>query len=372
MERLRPEVRQPVGWFGFPEQRGVAFGNFDVLSPEKFLPDLQEELTKAKQRIWIKTMHLEDGKIAQSLLESLRLAVQRGVNTMLHIDSFSTLIVGRWYLPNLLREMTPAARRQISAQRKNDAVLFKELEKVTDELVFTNPARGIVDKMIPFRGRDHRKVTIIDNLAYMGGLNYFDLDFQRPDFTVKIEDPAIVLKLAEQFDLKLQDDLQIECNSETDLLVDCGKPKRSLILDHAVDLVGRATEVLLTSQYIPDGVFLRALDEARRRGAKVQVITSSPSQITEISVRTLNEAKYVISDLKGRLPPVFFFYPGWVHAKLLIAEVEGVKTAIFGSHNFSQSVVDAGTAEIALQSTNPQLVSNLESFFQALGKNLTP
>lgn len=377
MNRLEREERLKVSSpkiFGFPEQqRRGPFGHFDVLTPVEFLSDLRETLTNAQERIWLKTMHLEQGEISQILLEYLRAAHQRGVKIRLHIDHFSTLLPGRWYPPNLVKELIPGQGWKLREQRKKDKALFGEFGQIAEELTFTNPPRGIVDKVIPMRGRDHRKITIVDGkVAYLGGLNYFDWDFKRPDFMVKVTDPHIIAELARQFDSdsKPENDFQRECTQETRLLVDCGKPRHSLILDRAVELVNQATSISVISPLMPDGKFLEALNQAWKRRAKIGVITSTPVLIPEVSVRILNEINLVVSEIKNKLPPVFSFYSGGVHAKLLIAEISGAKIAIFGSHNFYQTGVDAGTAEITLESTNPTLIKNLENFYVLLKKAL--
>jgi len=55
----------------------------------------------------------------------------------------------------------------------------------------------------------------------------------------------------------------------------------------------------------------------------------------------------------------------YLHAKFIIFTMkDGSKTAISGSHNFAYTGVLFGTREIALETTNPQVIGQLESFYK--------
>lgn len=57
----------------------------------------------------------------------------------------------------------------------------------------------------------------------------------------------------------------------------------------------------------------------------------------------------------------------YLHAKCMIFDMkDGRRIAITGSHNFSNVGVALGTREIALQTENPEVISQLENFITDL------
>lgn len=49
-------------------------------------------------------------------------------------------------------------------------------------------------------GRDHKKISIVDYVAYLGGINLANLDPKRFDFMLKTNNPRIVEILASIFE----------------------------------------------------------------------------------------------------------------------------------------------------------------------------
>ena len=55
----------------------------------------------------------------------------------------------------------------------------------------------------------------------------------------------------------------------------------------------------------------------------------------------------------------------YLHAKFIIFTMkDGSKVAITGSHNFAYTGVLFGTREIALETNDPSIISQLESFYK--------
>jgi cardiolipin synthase len=56
----------------------------------------------------------------------------------------------------------------------------------------------------------------------------------------------------------------------------------------------------------------------------------------------------------------------YLHAKFMIFTMpDGSKVALTGSHNFVYAGVLLGTREIALETRNPKIIRQLESFFES-------
>lgn len=343
------------------ERLSHPLGNFEVLTPSDYLEELTVGINQAQRRVLLQAMIYEWGQTTQQVNDALKSAKERGVEVEIHYDDFTNLTASE------------------DLQKKNEA-MFAELEKAGIKVVLTNLAKNLFDRIVPYRGRNHRKIIVVDDVAYLGGLNFAEIEYSRPDFMVRITDPVIVEKLANHSqqinENRPKEDNEDRCNEETVLLVDSGQPGKSIIYDRAVALIGQANEVKLTTQLVPTGRLLEALLKASRQQANVSLIVSNPDAIRPGLGKFINELQYVWHDLVGKLPPGLNFDPCWVHAKLLIikGKREGCQwaAAIIGSHNFDERGVRAGTEEIALLSTNQTLVKNLERFYDLLHKKISP
>ena len=317
---------------------------FTVLKPFDFLADVEQESGRAKKRVWIQSMYLRPGQVAGRIEVLLRRAEEKKLDTRLHVDWYA-LMVGK-----------------NKAERKT---LYARLQENGAKLMFTNPP-DFIGRLWPYKGRNHMKMTIVDDISYVGGANLGDSDFEYIDFMVKITDPKITDAVAQQF-VKVEDqsfttDEEILLDDENKLLVDVGVREESVILQKAVEAVDNAEEsVVHTSQFIPDGEFLQALSGAYERGVAVDVTVPLRNDF-DPALALVNRVNNLLMRVKKAVIPLHV-YPTMVHAKLLI--VDG-KRVFFGSHNLSQRGVQMGTAEIMIESINEQLISQFEELYKNL------
>jgi phosphatidylserine/phosphatidylglycerophosphate/cardiolipin synthase-like enzyme len=326
--------------------------NYQVLSPNEFIADFEKEAARAKTRIWTQAMFVDVGTIFDRLDALLSAAASRGLDVRLHADWFSLKFSeGKYMRPN-------------SEQYKTKIAVFDSLKQRGVKVLFTNKPT-LLEHAFPYKGRNHMKMTIVDNLVYLGGVNYADDDFHFADFMVKFTSRDIVsavrriYKNVELNDLK---DEKITLNSETSLLIDSGKPGKSIILKEAIR-AAKATKksVYHTCQFVPDGAFLRALHKAYARNCKVDVISPDKNSFSRMLSGVYNLNRFAIR-IKRQHVPVHLLNK-MVHAKLTIVDDQYI---LMGSHNLSLSGVRVGTAEIALASRNPELVHNLSIYFAEL------
>ena len=327
--------------------------NYQVLTPNEFLSDVLFEAERATTRVWTQAMYFESGTITKLLFEGLKKAAQNGLDTRVHIDWFSLKYSnGKYLIP---RSHSFFTKKQY----------FDQLVEHGIVLYYVNPPT-LLQHFFPYSGRNHIKLTIIDNaIAYIGGVNFADTDFTFSDFMVKVTDPAIVSELAaifEQIEKQQLIDNTLTIDENTKIIVDCGKPNRSPILIEAVKAVSLArVSVLHTGQFVPDGKFLRALIEAGQRHAQISIIAPSKNSFTPIFSFVYRLNRWLLFLQSNRLQ--ITYKKTMVHAKLTIIDNS---TVIIGSHNLSGRGVRVGTGEIALLSRNPVLVQNLRVYFEKL------
>lgn len=337
----------------------MAAKHFDVLSPLAFLEDIEHEAKSAKKRIWAQAMEVEPGEIASRLLNLVEEAGKIGFDARLNIDYYSLMVTDG--LPNFpLVLISGKWRKRLQAKKE----VFARIEDNNTKISYIN-SPTLLEKFVYTMGRNHMKIFIVDNIAWIGGVNFADGYFKRQDIMVKITDKAIVGQVAlvfmEAHEERLKEDEVLKTNNAA-LFIDSGRTGKSVILDEAVRMIDMAKQtVRVVTAFVPDGKFLSALIAADRRGVMVELAVSDPSA-------TLGVFQLVnyFSDIQLKLKHVNFkilYQKLPVHAKVIIVDK---CIAFFGSHNFLTKGVMMRTAEIALQSEDKRLISNLLDFYQTI------
>ncbi len=329
---------------------------YKILPTIDYLTDHLLEVQDATQRVWLQTMALESGHFTNLLTQHLIAAAKRGVDVRVSYDAYSTFVTDNRFnhLPALNREQ----REHQRFVRRNQLDMIQSLKECC-AVVQTNYPMGI-SNILPFRGvrgRDHKKISIVDDVAYIGGVNMAPLDAQRTDFMLKTNDVALTDKLSliflQSFHGMFVSNSLIAVNDEHTLLIDQGKRGESIVMRKTYDLVNEEDEsIILISPFLPSGMLRKALNSASDRGVDVQIITS-PKKLSGFTPR--------ISQMVHNFRQVFprfeiFRYTDVVHAKALLI---GSKAAIIGSHNFDELFVRLGTEEISLLTSNPEIISQL-------------
>lgn len=317
---------------------------FEILKPYEFLQDLKSEAGNAKKRIWIQTMYARPGIATSVLIDIFKASGSQKIVKKLHIDWYDLVLHGH--------------NRQTEEKK-----IFNDLKNINVKVLLTNPP-DLLEKIWPYKGRNHMKMIVIDDTSYIGGLNFSDEDFSYVDFMVKITNPNITNIIAGQF-IEVEKnhlaDQKIKVDKETTVFVDSGKTGQSITLDYATKLANQAKKSIFhISQLTPDGKFLKALHSAYKKGVNVEVIV--PAKNDPGIFALLHKMNRLEMLLKKQQVPIIFC-PKMIHAKLTIVDEQ---TVLFGSHNLSEKGVYMGTAEISLQSTNQKLVQGFLRFYHNL------
>lgn len=338
-------------------------GNYNILETVDFFTDQLNEIQNAQKRIWIQTMALESGHFSNLLAHNLIAAEQRGVDVRIVYDAYSDYVTNNTFnnLPLLYRE--DRGYKQFLRDRGTELLsLLKHHCKVSQTnipsgFLSNNPFNGVA-------GRDHKKMSIIDDKAYIGGVNMTPIDAQRVDFMLKTNNQFIVNKLSFIFNQSFYDypvsDTLYPCDNNNTLLVDSGERFKSTIMEYAYEAIDNERDsITLISPFVPSGKLKKTLNTAVERGVHVELITSQISQLGF----TPRLSQFVHN--MGYTKPLFQIhrYPGIVHAKALLL---GNHSAIIGSHNFDELFVKLGTEEISLLTTQPEILIQLNLLSQKM------
>jgi cardiolipin synthase A/B len=333
-------------------------GPYTFYSKPEYYQDLQHRIsqTKAGDRVALATMDFDPSDPGvQLILDRLGAAAERGVKASLAIDAYVFLShEKRGPGPLFFNTELPQYMRGVFRRK------FQAIETLRDRgviCVITNkPGRRFTS---PVSGRSHIKYAIINDLVYIGGCNLNNA--KNIDLMVGWDNGPTADWLY-TFALKMLDtestafmhgqDLSFTVDTHAQLLVDSGKPKQSIILERALELIDEAQkDILITCQFFPNSITAKRLAAAHNRGVKVSVIYNRNSK-HDLPYNVLH---YLV-DLRERMrtpTPLFANrlerHHHYLHAKLIATE----KGTIIGSHNFVAAGVNFGTAEIALLQQNP-------------------
>jgi hypothetical protein len=325
--------------------------DFTCLTRREYFRDLIERIAKTTKgdRVMVITHDFHpDEPLVSELVASIIAASERGVATHFAIDERSFPLMQRVPLNKTTQQL-------IRSQR---AILGKLQAAGVKHAVTNKTFHRLVNR---FSGRVHTKAAIINDLVYVGGCNLTRTD--EIDMMVRWRDPKAAAWLYELIDKIIQTadskialggiDRELTLDPRTKLLLDAGKPRQSLIFEHALQLIDEAKEwIVLTCQYFPNSTTGKHLAAAYKRGVRVGIYYNHPSN-HKPGFNTLIHA--VVLRERTRHPSALFAEQlhkkaPYIHAKLLATE----QSCMIGSHNYLVTGVNLGTAELTLLRHDPE------------------
>lgn len=328
-----------------------------LLLPAPFLDTLTQQIESAQQSVYLQSLTLEVGKVMGQLTPALIRAAKRGVHVELRID---------WIAQNYVHGKVSLTPRIGPAERKYAAELHRKNRQLSNTLieggvkiVFVNRPNWLA-KVLPVAGRNHIKLYMVDEkIVWIGGVNLLDLTLEHLDFMMSFGDQILIRELKEVFFADKVLDKVVPYAPNSTLVVDGGRRGFSPIYQTALEMVESATSsIVLVSQFVPEGKLLKLLVKKARQGCSVTVL-SSPKSLMQFS-RWPYKLTYLRCQRVLRTVGLSVTHlPQKVHCKLLLVDES---QAIFGSHNLVETGIGLGTAEIAIKTSDPILLSELVSF----------
>ena len=280
-------------------------GRLRLLTNPEFVQDLHEALSTAERRILIQVMTFDGDASGLAVADLMAEAVGRGVDVRLLVDCFALRYVSD----------RPAKLPEVRAEAAETSAMFERLREAGVTVTFTQPWGPV---LLFGLSRNHKKVYVADDHAYLGGINISDHNFAWRDFMIGVDDPAIVAALAEDFARTERGDRRsvngdIITNTEIEPMFN--------------EIVRGATEsIVLASPYSLDVGIARLL--GRAQAPAKMVITARDNNF-----RWLRAAE---PDIWGRLAcsgVELCTYPDFFHARFLLADDDRL---LVGSSNFSR------------------------------------
>ena len=309
----------------------------------KFWGRARGDIAAAKRRVLIQAMTFEGDTAGLGVAQAIAAASAPDLRVL--VDDYTRHVINDTMLP------LPFRPPSVLVEAKATLAMFDGLVAQGVGVRITNPVLG---HPLRYPLRNHKKLLVMDDVAYVGGLNFSDHNFAWHDLMLRIEGAAVADFLVADFERDwagkpaganaLFGDLElISFDGETNaarfapLLAQVAEAK------HSVDMI---------SAY-PTMPFVEAMAAAARGGARVDLYTPAPNNKPVI--------RDYLTGVAGEAGIALHLLPEMTHAKALLIDGE---VLLLGSSNFNFAS-HRTSSDIVAVCRNPELIAQFEA--QLLG-----
>lgn len=239
---------------------------FDLLvGSSTFWQRARADIAAAKARVLVQAMTFEGDATGLSVVDAIARS-EAPIRSVL-VDTYSRYVVSDRFVFSPFARRDPAFREEV----RQTSAMFERLRGLGATVVFTNPL-GFLGSQLA--ARNHKKLLVMDDVAYIGGINFSDHNFEWHDLMVRCEDRAIADFLAQDFDRTLQGEPRsVEGAFDDALMLSLSGMDNEVLFARLLDRIASArTRIEVISPYLTFP-FCEALAAARRRGVAVTLYT---------------------------------------------------------------------------------------------------
>ena len=300
-----------------------------LLDNREFVEELHRALRSAERRVLVQVMTFDGDASGLAVADLMADAACRGVDVRLLVDLYALRYVSD----------RPAKDPEVRAEAAETAAMFERLREAGVTVTFTQPWGPV---LLFGLSRNHKKLYVVDGHAYVGGINISDHNFAWRDFMIRIEDPAVVDTLVDDFARTERGERQslkgsIITNAEIEP-----------VFNHIVSSATRS--LVLASPYSLDVGIVRLLEHSPAQSKAVIMARSN-------NFRWLRAAephiwgRLIHSGIEMRTYPDFF------HARFLLADDAKL---LVGSSNFSRHSFRCNQ-EVCLLITDAEFIADFKA-----------
>lgn len=298
------------------------------------------DMAAARERVLVQAMTFEADAAGRSVADSILAASACDRRVM--VDDYTRNVINDTMLPLPFR---PVAVKQ---EARDTLAMFGAMPGRGVGVRITNPVLG---HPLRYPLRNHKKLLVLDDVAYIGGINFSDHNFAWHDLMLRIDGADSADWLAADFDrdwagapLGARQGF-----SDFDLIsLDGDGARNAALLAPLLDLVrGAKRSVEMISAY-PTMPFVGAFAEAARRGAKAVIYSSAASNKPVVRDYLIAVAEPAGVQLR--------LLPDMTHAKALLIDGE---TLLLGSSNFNFASYRTSSDYVGVI-RNPALIAAFE------------
>ncbi len=284
-----------------------------LIDASEFKRELEFEIARARKRVLIQVMTFECDEVGNWLIE--RVGKSKAQDKRLVVDAYSLVNIN----DGLALGSRYFSDRDFKSEVDSTRALLKKRHIDGIEIYVTNRMQWNFARY-PFR--NHKKLIVIDDVLYLGGLNFSEHNFLWHDFMVRIDDPKHVASVVADLDCTISGRNQSKKVSfhGSDIYFLNGNRSKSLYADLFNQIKSAKKSIKIISPYLSNPL----LRELRDVNVPVDILTP---QMNNKGIMT----KMLLDTSKGRKWNIHLYQGRMSHIKaILIDEV----ALIFGSSNF--------------------------------------
>ncbi len=291
--------------------------NFELLvGAAAFWARARADMARARRRVLVQAMTFEADDAGRGVAGAVLAATAADRRVL--VDDYSRNVINDTMLP------LPFRPQSVRREAADTLAMFADLAARGVGVRITNPVLG---RPLRYPLRNHKKLLVLDDVAYIGGINFSDHNFAWHDLMLRIEGAVSADWLAADFG---RDWAGQPLGARTgfgsfDLIsLDGDGARNAALFAPLLDLVaGARRSVEMISAY-PTMPFIAPMAAAARGGARVVLYSSAASN--KPVVRDYLAAVAGPAGIELRL------LPDMTHAKALLVDGE---TLLLGSSNFN-------------------------------------
>lgn len=311
-----------------------------LLDNREFVEDLHRCLAAAERRMLIQVMTFDGDASGLGVARLMIDAAGRGVDVRLLVDCFALRYVSD------RKDTDPSVRDEASETK----AMFDRLSAAGVAVTFTQPFGPV--KLFGL-SRNHKKLYVVDEHAYLGGINISDHNFTWRDFMIRTAEPAIVDALVEDFARTEQGERRsvngaIITNAEIEPVFN--------------ELVSGATRSLVLAS--PYSLDVGIVDLLERSPAPAKTVITARQN----NYRWLRAAEPYIWSRLVRSGVELYTYPDFFHARFLLVDHSEL---LIGSSNFSRHSFRCNQ-EVCLLITDRAFIAGFRARMLAEAEPLEP
>jgi cardiolipin synthase len=309
-----------------------------LVGAEAFAHAFEADATAARRRVLVQAMTFEGDSAGLRVADAIT-ASPAGARRVL-VDSYTRHVVSDAFVWSPRRLFDRAFADEV----RTTAKMFKGLEACGVGVRVTNPPGPL---FLGFAARNHKKLVVADDVAYVGGLNFSDHNFAWRDLMLRIEDAGVAARLADDFDATWRGRPEAWAAAFAGLSLHGldGRNNREVFAGVMARIAAARRSICVVSPYLTFP-FVEVLAGASARGVEVQLIT--PLANNKRAVRDYLVSAALAAGLDVRLTAEM------EHLKGMLIDDEAL---ILGSSNFDFVSYHAQEELVAIVS-DPAVISD--------------
>jgi cardiolipin synthase A/B len=236
-----------------------------LVGADAFWRRAEEDMGRARRRVYVQAMTFEGDAAGRPVASAI--AASGAPDRRVLIDAYSRHVINDRFVHAPAALLDGALQAEVRATR----AMYSDMASAGAAVRLTNPVGPFFTR---YAARNHKKLIVADDVAYLGGVNFSDHNFAWHDFMIRLEGAAAADLLAGDFEATFAGSPRAWRADLGDLeLVSLDGRGNAQGFGAVMDLIDAARSgITLISPYLTFP-FTDALARAAGRGTPVRLIT---------------------------------------------------------------------------------------------------